>query len=78
MMVKAKNLEGLTDELKSLLNTEYYEENFGEILRNNIKTVIKARKLHLFVRYSKEIRLVNQAKDEAGLIEEKTIIGKIV
>ncbi len=54
MMVKARNLEGVTQELKDLLNPEHYEENFGEPLRNNIKKVIKARELHLFVRLPKD------------------------
>ncbi len=54
MMVDAINQKGVTQELKNLLNPEHYEENFGELLRNNIKKVIEAKKLHLFMRFPKD------------------------
>ncbi len=40
-------------DLQNQLNPELYEKNFGQALRENIKKVIKAGELQLFVRYSK-------------------------
>ncbi len=54
MMVEVRNLSGVTQEVKDLINPEHYEENFGVVLRKNIETVILEKRLHLFVRLLKD------------------------
>ncbi len=68
MMVNARNLEGLTQELKDLLNPQHYEDNFGQVLRENIEKAIKARKLHLFVQRITESVENSNNQENSGLI----------
>ena len=77
MMVKARSQGWLTQELKNLLNPDDYEKNFGEVLGKNIETVIKARKLYLFVRLPKDSSSEIQGSEDTESVESLSWICTI-